>query len=791
MRIGPHPLAQPIGFLATATVFGMAAAPLTGHLPWWIPAGLATIGLGLSLSSLFRRNLLALPLRLVLIWSAVAVLASQWYTAGTRKPDLPDLSVAVPVRVSVLRTDRQPNGKAVVDFRIHAISDSEKWIPVQAGLRVYADSITGPWWQEGIGYELLVPLKKPPPATNFHDFDFKSWLLKNNIHYLIRSTEIRSASLFPELNDSFGILIGRLRFRIERILAQSIPSSDGQAFARGLLLGSRSWVEKEDIQAFSETGTLHILSVSGLHAGLVALILYTPLIRLRSRFPGKGEKIRVLITLAGLAFYGQLTGWPVSMIRSIIMTSAFLSTNLMNRHRESWSPWLFSLTAILWLFPDQLTDPGFLLSFLAVGAVIIASRVLSHYSGDRTVNPVLSSGFITVLAVLATAPVTVALFQNLPFSGSAANLLIIPLTSLVLIFTFLAVLAAPFPFLSEAYGEAVSLFTDWIYQVVSAAHQLPGSFFRFQSGDWLWLLVWVSLLVALFAWNWCRTTFAAWLCVWIALLALVTRFFQPLPTRVDFIDCGQGDLSVIRTERHLILIDAGPEWADRKPVSSTISGLVKSAGEAEIDWLIVTHPHLDHYGGAVTLPVPIRRLVIGDTLHAGPHFHRWISHLKSQGTDVTQVNHTLKINLGASEALYVVNATEPTDQANNQSLLIRYQGKNQSVLWAGDAEADLENHFSRALPAGFLHASILKISHHGSRTSSEHQFLETVEPAWVVISAGRNNEYGHPHQETLTVLREKQIPALITAQSGGIRLVPGEEGAVPVTCLNLKEPGKW
>lgn len=791
MRIGPHPLAQPIGFIATATVLGMVASPFFCEVPWWVPSGLAALGLGISIVPYTSRSLLLFPLRNLLIWCSVAILASQWHASFSNYPDLPDITKPVSIRATVIRTDRQPNGKAVVDFKISLISDSVSWLPVQAGLRVYADSLTGPWWQEGMGYELKLPLLKPKPITNFHDFDFKTWLLRNRIHFLARSQDIGSASTYPVLNDPVLQLTGRVRFHIERCLFQSIPSTEGQAFARGLLLGSRSWVDKDDIQAFSETGTLHILSVSGLHAGLVALILYTPLIRLRSRYPRHGEKIRVLITLAGLVFYGQLTGWPVSMVRSIVMTSAFLSTSLMNRHRDSWSPWLLSLTAILWLQPDQLTDPGFLLSFLAVGAVIIASKTLKQVSGDRPVHPIVSSVTITIFAVLATAPVTVALFQNLPVSGSLANLAIIPLTSLVLIFTFLAVVASPLPLLSDAYGQSVSLITDWINEVVSFSHHLPGSFFRFETGDSLWLTVWVSVLVALFLWNWSRTTFGAWLCVWIAGAALTLRLVQTNPAQIDFIDCGQGDLSVIRGSGPFIMIDAGPEWAERKPVSSLISGLVKAAGRSEIDWLIVTHPHLDHYGGLSDFPVPVRKLVLGDTTHSGLHFHRWISEAKRRGTEIIQVGQKLKISIGPSEALYIVNGIQPTDNPNNQSLLIRFQSGSESVLWAGDAEADLENRLTHLLPPDFLPSSVLKISHHGSKTSSEPGFIGSVHPKWAIISAGRDNEYGHPHLETMQLLKEKHITALVTAQTGGIRLTTGTDGVNLLTCRQVLKSEKW
>lgn len=237
---------------------------------------------------------------------------------------------------------------------------------------------------------------------------------------------------------------------------------------------------------------------------------------------------------------------------------------------------------------------------------------------------------------------------------------------------------------------------------------------------------------------------------------------------VHFIDCGQGDSTLLLSEGTVTLIDTGPREA-----GEIIVAYLKKCGVAQIDQLILTHPHEDHIGGAEAVldSFPVKQIYMGKptegTEPTTSVFLQLLEKMEALGNTIHQPKPEESFTAGQFTCTFL-GPLEKYNDLNNQSLVLRAACGKIGFLFTGDQEAGAEE----ALVARYgtaLHSTVLKVGHHGSRGSSSSAFLEAVAPAYSVISCGAENPYGHPHQETLEALKAYGIKTIETDLAGTIR----------------------
>ena len=275
-----------------------------------------------------------------------------------------------------------------------------------------------------------------------------------------------------------------------------------------------------------------------------------------------------------------------------------------------------------------------------------------------------------------------------------------------------------------------------------------------------------------------RPVYAA-VAVLAALLTALAGYFGQTdrgPTRtaqdysVHFIDVGQGDSALLRLGEDSVLIDAGPTDAGDEVVR-----YLKEQGVTRLSAVIATHPHEDHIGGmgAVLAAFPTDAFYMPDRAASTKCFSRMLDGVEAQKLTpiVPEPGDTLTVG-GVSITFLSPDPADRFENTNNFSLVARIDTGAERLLFAGDAETEIEN----ALVAGGadLRADVYKVSHHGSRTSSSTDFLRAVRPRIAVISCGKDNEYGHPHPETLEALRAAQTQTIYTTAEQGSVVLPLE-----------------
>ncbi len=235
-------------------------------------------------------------------------------------------------------------------------------------------------------------------------------------------------------------------------------------------------------------------------------------------------------------------------------------------------------------------------------------------------------------------------------------------------------------------------------------------------------------------------------------------------TRIHFINVDQGDSILIENNNFNILIDSGPNTA-----KDTLISYLKKYKIKKLDYLIASHPHEDHIGSMddIVNKFYIEEFIMPKVLSTDKNFSNLVNALKSKGLTIRNINNNLKIQLSEDNYIdFLWTGDISDDNLNNHSIVIKYINKNTSFLFTGDMEEEVENILLSSKKS--LESTVLKVAHHGSKTSSSKGFLSKVNPRIAVISCGMGNDFGHPHKNTLKALESLNSKILRTDINGNI-----------------------
>jgi len=250
---------------------------------------------------------------------------------------------------------------------------------------------------------------------------------------------------------------------------------------------------------------------------------------------------------------------------------------------------------------------------------------------------------------------------------------------------------------------------------------------------------------------------------------------------IVFLDIGQGDCSFIRTPSGVtILVDAGgsPYWLGDSaydPGESIVVPYLKSRGIETLDYVIVTHPHGDHFGGmfAVLRSIKVKSFIDNGYAEGDPNYKDLLDLVDKKNIPYEQIKENDEINIDKDIFIKVFFPPQKGflfDSTNNSSIVFKLRYKNFSTLFTGDAEEDLENYLVSRHKKD-INSTVLKVGHHGSRTSSSVRFIKTVKPEVAVIMCGKKNFFGHPHSEVVSRYNKLSIDLYVTAQEGSVMVL--------------------
>ncbi|MEF7616370.1 DNA internalization-related competence protein ComEC/Rec2 [Aquincola sp. MAHUQ-54] len=613
--------------------------------------------------------------------------------------------------------------------------------------------------QAGDRWRFTLRLRRPHGALNPHGFDHELWLFEQRI----RATgSLRDGAVVPpqRLARAAGRPVDRLRQQVRDAIALRVGDGRTAGVLAALAVGDQAAIERADWSLFRAVGIAHLMSISGVHVTMFAWLAGGAIgvlwrrSRHALRLAAAPRAARWGGVLAAAA-YALLAGWGVPAQRTVWMlaTAALLASG--GLHWPAPLVLLAAAAVVTVMDPWALLQPGFWLSFAAVG-LLMASGSGAQADAGRQAAPVddaapqpllqrlraaLRGALHTqAIATLGLAPLTLVFFQQLSPVGFVANLVAIPLVTLLI--TPLAVAGMLVPALWPLAAWAVQALS-WAMEGLAGLQ--PAVFTAAAAPEWAQGcgLLGGLLMVVRLPWR------IRWLAVPLVLPLLWPPVPRPAEGRFEAVaaDIGQGSAVLLRTRNRLMLYDTGPQYSrERDAGERVLLPLLQARGERRIDLLVLSHRDTDHVGGAAALMagLPVAGLLSsledGHPLRAGAVPHTRCA--AGQGWRWDGVRFEV---LHPDEAGYG-RAARP----NARSCVLRVEdAEGRSLLLAGDIEAAQEAALVAAMPQR-LRSDVLLAPHHGSKTSSTEAFVAAVAPRTVVVQAGYRNRFGHPHPAVLS-----------------------------------------
>ena len=581
------------------------------------------------------------------------------------------------------------------------------------------------------------------------------------------------------------------QWRVEMALAIDRTAAPAEAaLLKSLVLGDRSDLTRAVSDEFRAVGVFHLLSVSGLHLAVATFMAFAGFAWLLLRIGlGRGHAVRRYAALLALPIvwgYTALTGAEIATLRAALVATLCLGSVLLARQSRFVVALAQALLILLCLSPLELFDPSLQLSFAAVFATSQLGPQLAAVP-RRWFRPLLLLLRSSVAALWATIPIVLWHFSELQPAGLLSNLVLVPLGELLVL--PLGFGGATLSLFWARLGDAVlflaahaTLLLLWlVHQMAKVA-----PVFHLAQPTWLQLSFWMAGMLVVAAGIRHRRAWAAaslGLLIALQLVEAVARAHGS-DLRATFLDVGQGDAAVIELPSgHVMVIDGGGSFDEGfDPGERVVAPFLWRRGIARIDLVVLSHPHPDHANG---LPFLVNHFSVGEIWSNGqpsaqPGTVALLQAAKRHHI-ATPTPHPIELAGAQVEPLGPLNPLgeigyHPERSENDNSLILQVAYQGRALLLVGDAEREAE-----ADLCGRVHPiDVLKVGHHGSRTSSSAEFLSRAQPKLAVISVGVHNRWGFPHGEVLERYRAIGSRVLRTDLKGGITIVVNRRGELAV-----------
>lgn len=611
----------------------------------------------------------------------------------------------------------------------------------------------------GQRWRFTVRLRQPHGQLNPLGFDHELWLWEQGLRATgyVRS---RAGDEAHKLADDAGHPVERLRQRVRDRIQAQVDDAGAAGLLAALAIGDQGAIDRTDWDLFRVTGVAHLMSISGLHVTMFAWLAGALVGRawrgstralLWLPAPTAARWGGLLLALA----YAVLAGWGVPAQRTVLMIATLVLLRSQGRH---WPPLLVLLAAavaVTLLDPWALLQPGFWLSFVAVGLLMLSDPVQgaappSDQAWPARLRRTLAAGLrAQAVATVGLTPLSLVFFQQVSVVGLAANLWAIPLVTLVITPLALAGMLLP-PLWGLAAGVAQGML-----QALALLAALPGAQFSTPAAP-LWAGVLGLLGGALLVLPLPVRLRLLGLPLLLPLLWPVVE--RPPPGRFELLalDIGQGTAVLLRTRHHLLVYDTGPLYTtDSDAGQRVLLPLLRGRGEDRVHLLMLSHRDTDHVGGAASLLKHASVDALSSSFGA--------AHVQARRCEAGQrwTWDGVDFEVLHPDAAGYASAGRP----NTVSCVLRVASPQGSALLTGDIERAQELALvDRLGPA--LKSQVLLVPHHGSKTSSSDAFLDAVAPALAVVQAGYRSRYGHPAPEVLARYDTRGIPVQRTDACG-------------------------
>ncbi len=606
----------------------------------------------------------------------------------------------------------------------------------------------------------------PEVARNYKGFDYSQYLKTLNIYGTIKVEEskiINKNQLSPIL-----ISINNIKEKMIDNANKNMPKRTANLLL-GILIGERDNIQEDIIESFRTANLSHILAVSGAHTSYIILGI-TYLIS-KSKTP---KRIGYIITIINLLIFIIITGASYSVVRACIMAIVVIGAKICYRKENFFTSICISLIIILIQNPFAINDIGLKLSFMGTAGIVIFNKSITNFFIKLKIKQKIAEALsVTFSAQLMIMPITILNFNIISLTFFISNILASPLLGIIIIFGFISIfISSILNPISKILFLILHIFLELLILVSKVTEKIPGSSILVRTPNILFAIVYYILIlffnyffvikqnptrrfhkkiIKIITIKNIKNAFKVIAVVFLIMLLLtrIVRIINPT-LKIYFIDVGQGDSTLIVTPKNKkILIDGG------EGKTNVLFQYLLDRRINKIDYIIISHFDSDHCNGLIEIieKMRVENIVMSKQSKESEEYKKILEIIKQKNIKVSSVKAEDKIIIEKNLYIKILNPAEKFEfqDLNNNAIVAKLVYKNFSMLFTGDIEKAEENLAKKY--KNELKSTILKVAHHGSKTSTSEEFLKYVEPQIALIGVGENNKFGHPNQITIEKLK--------------------------------------
>jgi competence protein ComEC len=639
--------------------------------------------------------------------------------------------------------------------------------------------------QAGQTWRFQVRLKPPNGFMNNGSFDYEKWLFTHGVSatgYIRQSqhnTLLKKAPWY-----SLHYQRQQLANKIKQLSSHYSTSNNTSAIITALAVAVRDDINASQWTLLQQTGTTHLIAISGLHIGMIAALGYFIIALLWWVFPSLYQTIPVRIAGAGLAIlfatlYAVLAGFTLPTQRSLIMVIAVVIALLQKQRTQWFNSISIAVILVLIIDPFAILSASFWLSFAAVILILI-------YAKRRQSKSRFSFIWLQLMLSLGMFPLTIFFFGSASLISPLANLIAIPWVTVIIVplILFALLLLVVAPFLSAYVLQFAAFNIDYLLRVLAWLDQLPFTLLHFQALPLSLIIVMMLGLLFLFLPKGFPAKGLGLLLIIPIILFQPQRIQKEAVFRYTLLDVGQGLASLIETKHHTLLYDAGPRATHNFDTGKlVVLPFLQDKGIKRLDKMVLSHIDMDHRGGALAVlnEVSANEIISSQLDFLGKH-----PLTRCQAGQKWQWDGVLFEFIHPTVTFFANKISE-----NNRSCVLRISNQHHSLLLTGDIEKEaeqslLEHH------KGTLKTEVLLIPHHGSLTSSTPDFIKAVAPRIALNSAGYFNKFKHPANKVIQRYQQNDISLYDNVRHGQITLLfPADNTPLQIERYRNKKLKFW
>lgn len=628
--------------------------------------------------------------------------------------------------------------------------------------------------------------QEPNKARNYKGFDYKNYLKINKVYGIIRVDLYTNIIIKHQKNlSNFKLLIHKIREKLKQNI-QELLTKETYALGIGILIGDNSRINEKIVEDFKNSNLSHMLAVSGTHINYVVLTVSILFAKKRA-----GIKTQRVVTIMMMLFFMELTQMTSSVVRAGISCIIYMLASLLYRKADVINAMAISTLLILSNNPFKLFDIGFQLSYAGTLGIILFCKLINIPIKNKLLKYLKDNIIISISANIFIIPIMMYQFNTISLTFILSNLLAGPLLGIsiileiiVLLISFMSINIAAIP------AKVLNILLILIINIANWFSNIEISKIYVITPQIISIVAYYLICAAIILKQKNRK-----IIVIIMLTVLIINLFPtPKKLRINFIDVGQGDSTLIRTETNkVILIDSGGSTASSSfdVGNKVLLPYLLDRRIKKIDFIIVSHFDADHCQAFETVidNINVRKVVVCKQSMITQEYLNIINKCKKKNIKIIVIERGDKLKIDKRTEFEILHPGERfLDDgkgglnANAIVCKMNYKlnnGKIFSILFTGDIEVEAEKELEQVYGKK-LKADILKIAHHGSKTSSREEFIKLVSPKIALIGVGENNKFGHPADITLERLEKENVKVYRTDQMGEVSITINKNGEIKV-----------